>query len=128
MNLDVRSLGFPCTTALSDHVERRLQFALIRHGNRIQRVVVRLGDENGPRGGLDKFCRIQVHLSDAPIVLINDIGPDLYAVIDRAAERAGRAVVKHLDLARSRRREAVIVATTGPDAATELGETERPGA
>ena len=39
---------------------------------------------------------MQVYLKHAPPVLIEDAGTDLYAVIDRAAERAGRNVVKNL--------------------------------
>ena len=50
-----------------------------------------------PRGGVDKFCRIQIHLVDAPVAVIEDVGDDLYVAIDRAAERVGRVVVKHLD-------------------------------
>lgn len=100
MHVDIQSQGFPLTSALADHARRRLRFVLTRHSDRIQRVVVRLGDENGPRGGVDKFCRIQVHLLDAPVALIEDIGLDLYAVIDRAADRVGRVVVKHLDRSR----------------------------
>ena len=104
MNVDIQSLGFPITAALSDHARRRLQFGLTRHSDRIQRVVVRLGDENGPRGGIDKFCCIQVHLVDAPVAVIKDIGPDLYPAIDRAADRVSRVVVKHLDRSRDGRR------------------------
>lgn len=85
------------TQALAEHVRRRLGVVLTRHSDRIQRVGVRIGDENGPRGGVDKFCRIQVRLLDAPVAVIEDIGVDLYAAIDRAAERVGRVVVKHLD-------------------------------
>ena len=33
MNLNIQSLGFPITTALSDHSRRRLRFVLTRHGN-----------------------------------------------------------------------------------------------
>ena len=100
MNVDIQSLGFPITVALSDHTTRRLRFGLTRHSDRIQRVVVRLGDKNGPRGGVDKFCRIQVYLIDAPVAVVEDIGVDMYAVIDRAADRVGRVVVKHLDRSR----------------------------
>lgn len=100
MNVDIQSQGFPLTSALAEHARRRLRFVLTRHSDLIQRVVVRLGDENGPRGGVDKFCRIQVHLLDAPVALIEDIGLDLYTVIDRAADRVGRVVVKHLDRSR----------------------------
>ena len=100
MHVDIRSLGFPTTVALTAHAKRRLRFVLTRHSDRIHRVVVRLGDENGPRGGSDKFCRVQVHLRDAPAAIVSDVGPDLYEVIDRASDRVGRAVVRHLDRAR----------------------------
>lgn len=85
------------THALAEHVRRRLAFVLARHSDRIQRVGVRIGDENGPRGGVDKFCRIRVHLQDAPVAVIEDVAVDLYAAIDRAAERVGRVVAKRLD-------------------------------
>jgi ribosome-associated translation inhibitor RaiA len=101
MNIDVQSLGFPITAAPADHVRRRLRFGLTRHSDRIQRIVVRLGDQNGPHGGEDKFCRIQVHLLDAPVAVIVDVGTDLYTVIDRTADRVGRLVVRHLDRSRS---------------------------
>lgn len=96
MRIQIQSLAFPLTAALLDHTERRLGFALARITDRIRRVLVRLGDTNGPRGGHDKFCRIQVFLEDAPPVLIEDSDGDLYAAIDRAAERAGRNVVRGL--------------------------------
>ncbi len=97
MQFDIQSIDFPNTTALASHVRRRLGFGLTRHADRVSRVVVRLGDENGPRGGPDKFCRLQVSLVDAPPVVIRDCGPDLYAVIDRASDRAARAVAKQLE-------------------------------
>lgn len=97
MRTDIKGSGFPITTALMDYTERRMRFALTRSSDRIVRVAVLVGDSNGPRGGEDKFCRIQIHLKRAPQVLIEDIGAELYAVIDRAAERAGRNVAKRVD-------------------------------
>ena len=97
MIVDLRAQGFTLTPALAVHVRRRLGFVLTRHSAHIQRVAVRLGDENGPRGGVDKYCRIQVNLLDAPFAIVEDVGTDLYAAIDRAADRVGRVVVKHLD-------------------------------
>lgn len=106
MNIDIQSLGFPITAALAQHAKRRLQFVLTRRSECIQRVVMRVGDENGPRGGVDKFCRIQVYLIDAPLAAVEDIGCDLYAVIDRATDRVHRVVVKLLDRSRTGRRQA----------------------
>ena len=106
MRIDIKGSGFPITTALMDHTERRLRFALTRSSDRIVRVAVLVGDSNGPRGGEDKFCRIQIHLKRAPQVLIEDIGAELYAVIDRAAERAGRNVAKRVERLKEGIREA----------------------
>ena len=114
MNVDIQGLGFPITGALSDHTSRRLRFGLTRHSDRIQRVTVRLGDNNGPRGGVDKFCRIQVYLLDAPVAFVEDIGLDMYAVIDRATDRVVRAVVKHLYRSRGGRRDGRGDAATSP--------------
>ena len=97
MRINIQGLGFPLTAALLDHTERRLRFALTRTSDRIKRVVVRLGETNVSRGGEDQFCRMQVYLEHAAPVLIEDTGADLYVVIDRVAERAGRNVAKHAD-------------------------------
>jgi putative sigma-54 modulation protein len=106
MRIDIKGSGFPLATALMDHTERRLRFALTRSSDRIVRVAVMMGDSNGPRGSEDRFCRIQIHLKRAPQVLIEDIGAELYVVIDRAAERAGRNVAKRVDRQKEIIREA----------------------
>ena len=102
-----------------------MRFGLTRQSDRILRVVVRLGDENGPRGGVDKFCRIQVHLLDSPVAVIEEIGPDLYAVIDRAADRVSRVVVKRLDRLQNGRRYGRGDATAGPSGAFDAAPTPK---
>lgn len=97
MRIDIRGLGLSLSAPLLDHAERRLRFALTRASNRIKRVVIWLGDTNAARRGENKFCRIQVYLEHAPPVLIEDAGTDLYTVIDRVAERAGRNVAARID-------------------------------
>ena len=106
MRIDIKGSGFPLTTALLDHTERRLRFALTRCSDRIVRVAVLMGDTNGPRGGEDKFCRMRILFKEAPPLLIEDAGADLYAVIDRAAERAGRNVAKRVDRRKENVRQA----------------------
>lgn len=100
MMVNIQGHGFSITPALEEHVRRRLGTALARHVPHLQRVVVRLGDENGPRGGVDKYCRIEVHLHETPAAVARDVGTDLYATVDRAAERLGRIVVKQIDRTR----------------------------
>jgi ribosome-associated translation inhibitor RaiA len=84
------------TDALENHVHKRLDFTLSRAGRRVRSVDVRLSDINGPRGGIDKRCLIEIRLDDLPIVVVDDTQADLYTAIDRAATRAGRTVMRRL--------------------------------
>jgi len=96
MLIDIQARNFSLTNALRDHIERRLGFALSSRDEHIQRILVRLSDINGPRGGEDKCCRIQVVLPKLTDVVIEDIELDMYVAIDRAADRAGRTVSRRL--------------------------------
>ncbi len=104
MQIDIQARNFPLTDALCSHVKRRLGFMLSARDEYIQRVLVRLSDINGPRGGIDKCCHIQVALNHLPDVVIKDAEADLYAAIDRAVDRAGRTVCRRLERQRIRDR------------------------
>ncbi|MES9944707.1 MAG: HPF/RaiA family ribosome-associated protein [Candidatus Thiodiazotropha sp.] len=104
MQIDIQARNFPLTEALRRHVERRLEFALSTRDDHIQRVLVRLYDINGPRGGADKCCQIMVMLAHLPDVVIEDTEVDLYTAIDRAADRASRTVGRRLARQRDRGR------------------------
>jgi putative sigma-54 modulation protein len=89
------------TTELRQLAERRLLFALSRFGNRIIRVNVVVCDENGPRGGVDKACRITITLRRAADVIVRHRDVDMAACISRVAERAGRAVSRAIERSQS---------------------------
>jgi ribosomal subunit interface protein len=106
MQINIQSRNFILTNALRGHVVRRLKFALSTRADHIQQIRVWLSDINGPRGGLDKRCQIQVTLPQLPDVVIEDTGVDLYAAIDRAANRASRTVDRRLERQRFKGRSA----------------------
>ena len=101
MQIEIRAHGFTTTEALREHVTKRLRHAFSSSADRISRIMVRLSDINGPRGGVDKRCQIQVRMAALADVVIEDTEADLYVAIDRAAERANRTATRHL--ARQRR-------------------------
>ncbi len=102
MQFNIQARNFSLTEALRDHIERRLGFALGSRNDQIQRIIVRLSDINGPRGGVDKHCHIQVVLARTSDVVIEDTEANLYTAIDRAADRAGRTVGRRLARQRAR--------------------------
>ena len=104
MNIDIQARNFSLTHALRGHVERRLGFAFSTRNQHIQRILVRLSDINGPRGGPDKCCHIQLVLPQLADVVIEDTESDLYVAIDRAADRASRSLARRLGRQRDRGR------------------------
>jgi putative sigma-54 modulation protein len=96
MNIQIHAQDFTLTEGLREHVARRLAYALNHGQDIVSRIVVRLSDINGPRGGLDKRCGIEIRLKGASAVAIEDTEADLYVAIDRAAERAGRTLDRRL--------------------------------
>ena len=104
MQIDIQARDFSLTKALRNHVERRLGFALSTRYDRIKCILVRLSDINGPRGGNDKCCQLHVVLTGQADVIIEDTQANLYAAIDRAADRASRAVTRKLARLRNNNR------------------------
>lgn len=89
---------------LTSHVERRLRFALTRFSGRIGRVNVFLADQNGPRGGIDKTCRIVVRLNDGGDVVAEVSDVNWEVAVDRATTRIGHSTGRELARRRAGRR------------------------
>lgn len=102
MQLEMRGVNYDLDDSLRDYIKRRLRFALGRFAARIHRLKVQLTDLNGPRGGLDKRCRIAVALVPRGAVMVEGQGDDPFALIAEAAKRAGRAVRRELERRRHR--------------------------
>jgi putative sigma-54 modulation protein len=106
MQIEVRGQSLAVTPALSSYAERRVTTALRRFGRRIALVAVRLIDENGKRGGIDKRCHIEVTIPRRPVLLIEERHSDVYTAIDFAADRVAMAVSRELERRFVRRQQA----------------------
>ena len=116
MRIEIQTRGFELTAGLREHAERRLQFALSWAGNEVRAVRVSLFDVNGPRGGNDQRCRIEIPMRGLAEVVVEDGEADLYVAIDRAADRAERTLARRLGRLREhrqRRQETEQAAATG---------------
>lgn len=102
MKIDITGQGFTVTENLRDHVERRIDFALSNFEERITRVSVKLKDINGPRGGIDKECRVITVLRGLPNVIVTQEASDAHSAVDKAADRIGNTVSRKLERANER--------------------------
>ena len=96
MRPTIQAHGFQLTQALRTHTELRVATALGWAREHMRQLDVSLSDINGARGGVDKRCRIHVLLGGGREVSIEDVQADLYVAINRAADRAGRAIVRQI--------------------------------
>ena len=83
------------------HIQRRLSFALGRFAARIRKVRVSVGDLNGPRGGVDKRCRVAIVLIPTRTIVIEERDSNIYVAIDRVGDRAGTCIGRRLKRLRS---------------------------
>ena len=89
-----RDRSMPINPGIRSHIMRRMRFALGPVLARVPRVYVWVGDENGPRGGTDKFCSVRAEVEGHAPVFVRDCHADLYAAISLAAARTGSAVLR----------------------------------
>ena len=97
MEIETRQVSLPLSDALRSFIAHRVGATLRRHIARVAKVVVRLNDVNGPRGGAaDKMCRILVDLDSQACIVAEGSSHDIYAAVRDAAMRLGHAVDRRL--------------------------------
>ncbi len=103
MKVQFASKGLVAADGVRAHAVRRLHFALDRFAGRVTRARVRLVDVNGPRGGMDIQCLIQVWVTGIGALVVKVMAADPDTAIDRGAERIHRLVARQLDRQSKRR-------------------------
>ena len=86
--------------------ERRLHFVLRRLRWLVPQARIQLKDVNGPRGGVDKRCQVELRTDGAGTVVVTAVARHWRDAVDQAVSRAGRALLRgwKRGLQRSRRR------------------------
>ncbi len=105
MRISVRAANLSLDAQTRARVERRIQTSLGRLAHRILRVGVRIVDVNGPRGGADIACLIEIRLRGAGRVFIEATDISLDEAVNDAADKAAGAVVRALERSRESRRK-----------------------
>ena len=96
MRLEIRRRRLEVSPSLRGHIERRLRSALGGFSRHVGGVRVYLRDVNGPRGGVDKTCRVVVHLPGTGRAVVAGTAAEVYALVARTAGRLRRAIKRRL--------------------------------
>lgn len=96
MKIDVRLRGIEHPESLRDHATRRIHLQLSRFGPELSEVIVRISDLNGPRGGLDKHCRITLRGRRFRELILDEVSDDPRLVMEAALDRIARLLAREL--------------------------------
>ena len=94
----------PAGAELRDFVERRLRFVIRRLAWLVPRAKVRLTDVNGPRGGVDKRCQLELKTEHVGTVNIIALAQDWRAALETALARAYKVLVRNVERRRQHKR------------------------
>jgi hypothetical protein len=83
--------------------ERRVRQALRRMAWLTPRVRVHLSDINGPRGGIDKRCQIELITDGGKPVVVTSLARDWMSALQSALTRATRSLLHNVQRSRTQR-------------------------
>lgn len=78
-------------------VESRVRAATQRMSGLLSRAVVRLKDLNGPRGGIDKQCQIQISTANGTVLVVSSRGSDWRTTLETALSRVTYALARRFN-------------------------------
>ena len=83
----------PQAAEMRAFAERRVRFSMRRLSWLVPRVKVVLSDVNGPRGGIDKRCQVQLLANGSQDVVVTSVARDWRSALQSALGRAVRSLL-----------------------------------
>lgn len=99
MRIEFSDRPMPTSPTLVEHCVTRLRRALSAAATRVERVSVRIIDENGPRQGAAS-CQIRAHVPGVGVVAVRHTDRNYFSAASRAIEKLRQAVGHRLGRAR----------------------------
>ena len=84
----------PRASELRSMAERRVRFVMRRLAWLVPRARVLLSDINGPRGGVDKRCQVELKSDVLGTVVITAVARDWRSAFESALARAAQVLVR----------------------------------
>ncbi len=104
MRIDIRRIDIPLSERTEATILRRLETALAHYEDRITTAHCVLSDVNGPKGGLDRCCRIAVKVAGDGEHVVTGMGETVLLAASAATAKIGSRLSRALKKARDRKR------------------------
>ena len=95
----------PLAAELNDVARTRALFVLRRFAARIPQATIQLSDVNGPRGGVDKRCQLELKTDRTGAVVVHAVADKWRTALDNVLLRASRLLAKRFERGHGSRRD-----------------------
>ncbi|OYU44691.1 MAG: hypothetical protein CFE44_11595 [Burkholderiales bacterium PBB4] len=106
-------------TSMREMAIERVRFVLRRMADLVPRAKVQFSDVNGPRGGVDKRCQVELTTPSAGTVVIASLAQDWRTALDRSLTRASRVLMRTVERHQKTKRGARLSRLPEPGGANE---------
>ena len=96
MQTIIQSNDFELTHALDHFIKANVEKSMSACAAQVERLTVRIKDINGPKGGYDKECCVEVTLANYSPIVVSKRSSDAYESIRKALGRASRTTLRKL--------------------------------
>lgn len=96
IQIKTQNKSLEVNTDILDKINKAFNNALDRFHHRIREAEVILSDLNGPRGGIDKRCTVQVRMLPRGILVVRSTGSSLLEAANDACDKLKSVIGKRL--------------------------------
>lgn len=87
--------GVALSDALETHIRQQLESVERRFGERLTRLEVYMSDVNGPKGGINKLCKLEARPSGGDPLFAEALGETAYEAVTTAVKRLESVLGSH---------------------------------
>jgi putative sigma-54 modulation protein len=122
MNIQIIEKSVALSESQRELVSRRLTAALDRFADKVCGLTVTFSDLNGPRGGVDKLCRLRMLLRENGEIVMSENSDAIESAVTRLADRAANTIQRLVERRRAYQRNAAAFASSvfGPTASASV--------
>ncbi len=105
MHVEIRRQGIELYQNHRSFLTEKVRNVLRNFRNHVHRVSAFLADVNGPKGGINKRCRVLVHLKTEGPVVVEHTDETITGAITGAMGRLGQAIRRRIFRKRTEKRQ-----------------------
>lgn len=113
MNIILHAVNFELEPEERARLTERTALVLSRFAPRIDRVRVRIEDLNGPKGGVDHRCQVDLRVRRGDSIVVEALDLDPFSALDGALRRVQRKIRRDIARRVASRRDRRLVGSAG---------------